>query len=134
MRYCAPECLPAASGAVVAVSSAADMWSVGVVAFELLTSTRVFPADATDVSIQQLLHSGGLPWEGQTPGGQELCARLCGLRGPVMACLRRDAAARPSAAALLSSVEQTLDRTRSRGTFAQTSGYMTADSVTSWHT
>ena len=70
-------------------------------AFELFTKTRVFVPFDTGAGevVDQLMGVKPLPWEG--PRREELVAKLQILKRTVLACLSRDAAKRPSAAALL---------------------------------
>ena len=121
LRYCAPEVvadpsLPLEQQPSTVVTRAADIWAVGVIAFELLTQERVFPPEATVEDVVCALRGAGLPWE----RGAVRCARLRGLRGAVLACLARDPARRPSAAALLASWEHLFDSMKTNGTFATT--------------
>lgn len=125
LRYCAPELLadpaqPLVHQPPVAVSGAADIWAVGVIAFELLTNERVFASDTTDAEIVAALRGNALPWEAGVPGQEERCSKLRGLRRAVLACLSRDVYSRPNATALLSSWEYMFDSMKTSGTFDST--------------
>ena len=123
LRYCAPEAVADPAFAQDQqpprpVRGAADIWAIGVIAFELLTQERVFPPEATDESIMGVLRGRALPWEAGVEGQTERCGRLRGLRRAVMACLERDPLKRPSAESLLSSWEHVFDSMKTQGTFA----------------
>ena len=111
--------LPLEQQPPAAVSRAADIWAMGVIAFELLTQERVFPPEATDEDVGAL-RGRGLPWEVSVAGQVARCTKLRGLRGAVLACLEREAARQPSAGALLASWEHVFDSMKTRGTFDNT--------------
>ena len=91
----------------VAVDPAADMWSIGVIAYELLTKEPVFPEGSDDSAVQRALAvgpggTGGLPWEEGVPGEPERNMKIPKeLRHAVLACLDRDIDNRLSAASML---------------------------------
>jgi serine/threonine protein kinase len=121
LRYCAPETVPDPSLPLnqqppTTVTGAADIWSIGVIAFELLTNERVFSASATDEDIIASLRGHALPWEAGA-GREERYEKLRGLKRAVLACLDRDVSKRPSAAALLASLEHMFDSMKTQGTF-----------------
>lgn len=122
LRYRAPEevadpALPPDAQPPVDVCAAADMWSIGVIAVELLAQEAVFPPDANTEEMMVALRTGGLPWEQDVAGQQERCLKLRSLKRVVLACLNRDATQRPTAKAMLSLVEGMLDSSTSPGTF-----------------
>lgn len=122
LRYCAPEAvadaaLPLEQQPPVLVDCAADIWAIGVIAFELLTEERIFPPEATAEDMMGELRGRGLPWEAGVSGQANRRKKLCGLKRTVMACLERDASKRPSAQSLLSSWETSFDTMKTQGTF-----------------
>jgi serine/threonine protein kinase len=123
LRYSPPEAVADLSllphpPQLTTVTSAADIWSIGVIAFELLTHERVFSPDATDEEVIWTLHGHRLPWETAVQGHAERCQKLRGLKSAVLACLSRDASRRPTAAALLASFGRMFDSMKTQGTFA----------------
>lgn len=113
LSYSAPEVvsdpnLPAHQQNPVTVDPSADMYSVGVIAYELLTQQRVFPDGCSDSDIREALTAGadgvgGLPWEQGVSGSLERNRKIPKpLRHAVLACLDRDVENRLSAASLLS--------------------------------
>lgn len=139
LHYAAPEVVHAveAGSRTIYVDAAVDMWAIGVIAFELLTSTRIFPVHVfEDCEGEQrardaLMGRTPLPWEGQGASVEGKLVQLRGLRRGVMRCLDRKASARPSAEELLSSWEHAFDNmqtrgsTRSAGTGQSTNSYTT---------
>jgi hypothetical protein len=103
VHYAAPEVIQAdALGQqTMLVSGALDMWSLGVVAVELLTGGRIFAPPLTeDDARAQLLGTKPLPWE--DPVLQEdLLPKLKVLKRSVLQCLERDPAKRPTSRELL---------------------------------
>ena len=103
------------------MDAAVDIWAVGVIAFELLTGERAFPADnicaAECESLAQEAIAGRalLPWEGSSEATEQWLEKLRGLKRTVMRCLDRDPANRPTAAALVSSWDHTFDHMQTRG-------------------
>jgi serine/threonine protein kinase len=125
LRYCAPEAVANPSLQLIqqpptTVSSAVDIWAIGVIAFELLTNTRVFSPAATDEEIMAALRGRSLPWEVGAEGHAECCEKLRGLKRAVLACLDREPSRRPTAASLLSSWEHIFDSMKTQGTFEPT--------------
>ena len=121
LAYTAPEVLASigpSNPPSARASAEADMWALGVVAFELLTNERAFPLDTAPQVIHAAL--GGqapLPWEDGAPGAEERREKLRGLRRLVMPCLARDPAQRPSAKTVLHSWHNMFDDMKTRGTF-----------------
>ena len=104
------------------MSGAADIWAVGVIAFELLTGERAFPthdmsaAESESIAQEAIAGRALLPWEGPTEAVQQRLGKLRGLKRTVMRCLDRRPANRPTAAALASSWDHTFDHMQTRGT------------------
>jgi serine/threonine protein kinase len=66
LTYASPEVIAAydAGETQVTVSGAADMWSLGVIAYELLTGRRAFPKEChLDEVRAQVIGAKPLPWE-----------------------------------------------------------------------
>lgn len=97
--YAAPEVLAAVhhNCRLMIAKTSADMFPLGLIAYELLTGERVFPPGTAPADIkQQLLGHARLPWE-----RVDATARLKMLQGfkrPILQCLERQPANRPTAA------------------------------------
>ena len=103
LQYASPEVIAAhqARQAYMEASAASDMWSFGMIAYELLTGERVFhrfEADRDDCTAQLLGHAP-LPWEHEC--NDALLKRMRALRKSVLSCLSRDPLARPTSEDLL---------------------------------
>ena len=114
--YCAPEvvanpALPLRSQSLVPVTTAADIWSIGLVAYEVLTQERAFKQGATSEDILSSIGSG-MPWESGVAGAEQRNTRLGRRRKIVLACLDRDASKRPCIDVLLSHWKKGLDYQR----------------------
>lgn len=82
-------------------SAALDMWSVGVVAFELLTGQRIFaPAESEQSIRDRLMGRAPLPWEDELRS-TALISKLKGLKRSVLKCLSREPRERPTSRELL---------------------------------
>ena len=83
----------------IVADAAADIWALGVMAFELLTGAPVFPPfTSTRESIWAQLCGRELPlWEEGAPGRAEKLGQLRMLKRAVLHCLQRDPAERPTA-------------------------------------
>ena len=100
-------------------SPAADIWALGLLAFELLINERVFPPDTAPETIRAALLGGApLPWEAGAEGAKERWQKLRGLRRVVLSCLARDPDARPSTNSLMQSWMHVFDVEQTGGTFA----------------
>jgi serine/threonine protein kinase len=103
---------------VTRATGAADMWAVGVIAFELLTNELLFPVNASEDAIRAaLLGQAPLPWEEGGEGAEERRQKLRGLRRIVMPCLDRNPGQRPTAAQVLRSWWHLFDEMKTQGTF-----------------
>ena len=95
LNYAAPELVLAqkrGAGAVT-TAAAADVWALGVLAFELLSGRRTFSPGTPEKEIREMLAgSRELPWEREDP------KQLRTLKHSVLACLAREPSARPDAA------------------------------------
>jgi Protein kinase domain len=93
--YAAPEVIAAyeAGARTLIASPAADVWSLGLVAFEMLTGEPAFPALSMQEIVERLAGRAALPWEG--PRRTELLRKLRSFKANVMDCLHRDPARRP---------------------------------------
>lgn len=77
-------------------TAAADVWALGLIAFETLTKTVVFPAGTTEKQIRDRITGRlPLPWEEGDAAGRERVRALRGFRRSVMMCLERNPARRP---------------------------------------
>lgn len=132
LAYAAPEVVNAysRSEATVRASEAIDIWALGVMAFELLTKTVVFPAFTPKEHVLRVAAGKGpngasspvralpggpaeaaagggdgaemlYPWEGSSASAAAARACLGRLESSIMQCLARQPGARPSAAKVL---------------------------------
>lgn len=87
----------------VVADGAADMWALGVMAFELLTSEPVFPplVSTRETIWAQLCGREALPWEDGAPQQVAKLAQLRGLKRAVLQCLQRRQEERPTAEQVL---------------------------------
>jgi serine/threonine protein kinase len=91
------------------VSGAHDIWALGLIAYELLTGTRVFEAhhsstatfsDSADEQVRlQLIGEAGLPWEDART--RSSVRKLHQMKRSVMLCLSRNPKERPNSELLL---------------------------------
>ena len=78
-----------------------DVWGIGVMAWELLTATRAFPATVRTATVADMLAGRvQLPWE-RNAVAEQLVPRLGVLQRSVLRSLSRLPSERPSAAELL---------------------------------
>lgn len=83
---------------MIVADDAADMWALGLVAFELLSEAAVFPALLTshDDIIDRLCGRKQLPWEEEDSAAAAKLRALAGLRRGVVGCLERSPNDRPT--------------------------------------
>lgn len=111
LKYAPPEVVKAyeAHESVIMVDPSMDMWSFGLMAFELLTEEPVFQpyTSAADVC-DQVTGRKLLPWEDPELADDKL-KKLRMLRRSLVKCLSRDPAERPSSGDLLASWNRLFD-------------------------
>ena len=121
-RYAAPEVLRAyeAGARTIPVTAALDTWSLGVMAYELLTDGPAFDRFSTPEEVtDQLVGRAPLPWEdGATRDGKLRKLRM--LKRSLTQCLSREPRERPSAAELLDGWERLFDTFGGDATVAPT--------------
>ena len=113
--YAAPEVVRAYQAGHFAMPShpAADMWALGVIAYEMLTKERAFGPDASvNEILQRTAGQQPLPWEDPSPQAQAKLSQLRGLKRAVLQCLSRNPAMRPSSQLVLQSWEHMFDSTK----------------------
>lgn len=125
LRYSAPEVIQAleAGSESIKVDSAADIWAIGVLAFEMLTGEDTMgfhdasPHGAEQAQRDMLAGRTRLPWEDTSDRRQsQLSKKLLGLKRTVVRCLERTPSDRPSAEALLRSWGHILHQMQSHET------------------
>jgi serine/threonine protein kinase len=105
LHYAAPElvCAARAGSSSGTVSAEADVWGIGIIAWELLTSERVFPPGIEAAAVTEtFLGDRQLPWEAPDAAAR-LVPRLRVLRRSVLMCLSRKPRERPTSRELLGS-------------------------------
>jgi serine/threonine protein kinase len=106
LNYAAPEVLRSQASGQAANDGdpAADVWALGIVAYELLTSSRVFPISAGPEAIRaQIVGAQKLPWEAEVPRA------LRTAKHSILQCLQRDPGARPKAGEVAAAWRNLLD-------------------------
>ena len=89
----------------IVADPAADMWALGVIAYELITNSRVFGVSENRKSaLHKIIGRDSLPWEHPDPEVNKL-SKLRGLRGMILACLSRDASQRPASHELVNACD-----------------------------
>lgn len=98
------------AGKLIAAQTSADIWALGVIAYEALTDSYVFPAHVSRAEHLYAAAEGTVkyPWETLQPDAQIARLRVW---PSFAACLARAPAARPSAAQLLASLERLVNVT-----------------------
>eukprot|EP00892_Ulva_mutabilis_P011312 jgi/Ulvmu1/8553/UM044_0087.1 len=119
LTYAAPEVLHAYEHARLhgglarcEVACAADMWALGVMAFELLTGRAAFNllTDSRQHVVAQLLGDLPLPWEGELTDAVRDC--LGGFKGPILRLLQRDPLQRDTASQFFAACRHVTSATR----------------------
>jgi serine/threonine protein kinase len=106
LNYASPEVVSGAKAGATnsCTTPVADIWALGVMAFELMLLKRAFPPSMSEREIRRRITTpGALPWEQQDPVGLEM------LRQSVLQCLDRDPEKRPTATELVESWTNLLD-------------------------
>jgi serine/threonine protein kinase len=99
LAYAAPEVILAyeTGEQTHSVSPAADVWALGVIAFEMLTGEPLFGAHTSRGAVLSAIAGRtALPWEG--PRRAKLLGSLGVFQQHVMECLHREPAKRPTIA------------------------------------
>jgi serine/threonine protein kinase len=115
LNYAAPELLAAekAGEAAVTADPAADVWALGLVAFELLTARRAFAPGTPISSIRNAICGHvAAPWEAAGSGGsldRAAAARLRVVRLSIQKCLTRSQSDRPTASEVASTWRNALE-------------------------
>jgi serine/threonine protein kinase len=120
IRYAAPEVAAAFERGenTIVADPAADMWALGVIAYELITNSPVFGvSENRESALHKIIGRGSLPWEHPDPEVNKL-SKLRRLRGTILACLSRDASQRPASHELLNAWERFFDATEVSGNMA----------------
>jgi serine/threonine protein kinase len=123
LPYTAPEVIlivkrPVRGVPASVATTAADVWALGIIAFELLTNERVFADGAPSEAIRRCLEGHSpLPWEDGASGSERRRQKLRGLRRIVMPCLNRDPRKRPSALKVLQLWWHVFELMKTQGTF-----------------
>ena len=101
LRYAPPEVINAHDeGEAVTVQPAHDIWALGVMAYEVIANERAFQSSKSIFACAE--GSEVYPWEAARLAAAPQTWRKSRLRPAVQACLERDLAQRPSAAAVIS--------------------------------
>jgi serine/threonine protein kinase len=103
LPYAPPEAILAmeAGHKSLIASPAVDVWALGVIAFELLTQSRIFPvATPGEDIVDRLAGRLPLPWESPDWRKSRHAKDLVGFKSSILQCLNREPEKRPSTAQL----------------------------------
>lgn len=106
LTHTAPEATLAwATGSHLAVQPSLDVWALGVTAFECITGTTMEAFYNNDGAKARAAAAGEIPYPWEGPEAEQPSAWVhAQVRGVLSHCLSRDSAARPTAAALVTSL------------------------------
>ena len=96
LAYAPPEVVAASAAGERSITAAAsaDMWAIGVIAYELLSGQPAFPPGTSQSAIADaLVGKRKLPWEAASSRQLRMLLKL---KGPVLQCLSRDPELRPT--------------------------------------
>jgi serine/threonine protein kinase len=103
-----------AEQATAAALPASDVWSFGIIAFEMLTAEPTFEPFASLADVRdRITGRAAMPWEGESAA--ELLPQLRVFRETILACLRRDPASRPPIGAVVRAFERLFQATSALG-------------------
>jgi serine/threonine protein kinase len=111
LKYAPPEVVKAyeARESIIMVDASMDMWSFGLMAFEMLTEEPVFPPyTSTEDVCAQVSGRKLLPWEDPETADEKL-KKLRMLRRSLVKCLSRDPVERPTSSELLAAWNHLFD-------------------------
>ena len=97
------------------VAEAADVWALGLIAFELLVGVQAFEMMTTTDIVEGLCGRRPLLWEEAGPDAAARLAKLGVLKRTVLACLQRDPSRRPTAGDLRWSWERMFQQQTATG-------------------
>ena len=112
LHYAPPEVIRAKERGQshLVVAEAADVWALGIIAFELLAGVQAFEM-CTETGIVECLYGRQpLLWEEAGPDAAVTLSKLGVLKRSVLSCLQRDPSRRPTAGQLRLSWERVFDQ------------------------
>ena len=117
LNYAPPEVIRAKErgDTHLVVAEAADVWALGLIAFELLVGVHAFEMQTTTDIVEGLCGRRPLLWEEAGPDAAARLANLGVLKSTVLACLQRDPSRRPTAGDLRWSWERVFQQQTQTG-------------------